>query len=247
MPQGDTLTILSLGFAVFFGSLRLHASNRFTWILVIVGGVIIVGGCGKVIYDLWESHPFFKLLIAASGIPFGIMAWFLSCETYRSAYVKDYIRLWERNGKNWDNAEGKEIPLCLMGSIQCENYVPYVLRLSREQGPAKFTPIIQSLYDSLEKDVQIWITFNGDGLKFDDSQINQKKEWRPVNIDTTNGQRYWGTIDSPIYYGESKIGPDGVLQVSFPSGKHKVHYKIEGESRKGCAFSVSGYFEVEIY
>lgn len=247
MPNPDTLTLLGLGFTIFFGSLRLHPSNKSAWLLIVLGGIVIATGCVKALFELGESHPVIKLLIAGSATSLGIMAYFLAWESYLSAHIKDYIVLWERNGKNWDNSDGKEMPLCLKRTIQNGEDVPYVLRLSKDNGPAKFTPVIQSLYDSLEKDAQISITFEGSGLRFDDTQIKIKEEWRPVDSDATNGQRYWGIIDTPIYYGESKVGPDGVLQVYFPPGTHKVSYKLDGESKKGCAFSSSGHFLVEIY
>jgi hypothetical protein len=245
VPQGDTLTLLGLGFATFFGALRVSPANRFLWILIPLGYVIVAAGCGKAIYDLWESHPVLKLLIGGSAVVLGVIASFLTVEAYRSANVKDYIVLWERNGENWDNGDGKrDVRLCLAGSVIDGQIRPYVLRLAKQQCPARFTPVIQSKYDSLEKGVGMWLTILGEGLSFDNTE---RGEWRPVLNDASHGQQYWGIVDQTVFHGKSKLGPDGIIKVEFPVGDHKVNYKIEGESRKGCSFSVEGYFLVHIY
>jgi len=245
MPQGDTLTLLGLGFATFFGALRVSPSNRFLWVLIPFGYIIVAAGCGKAIYDLWESSPILKLLVGVGGVALGIIATFLTLEAYRSANVKDYIVLWERNGENWDNGDGKrDVRVRLTGSIIDGTFTPCVLRLAKQQCPARFTPIIESKYDSLEKGVSMWLTILGTGLRFDNTE---KGEWRPALNDTTHGQQYWGVLNQTVFHGKNKIGPNGIIKVDFPTGDYKVSYKIDGESRKGCSFSAEGYFMVHIY
>jgi len=245
MPQGDTLTLLGLGFAVFFGALRVSSANRVLWILIPLGYVIIAVGSGKAIYDLWASHPLFKLLIGSSSVTLGVITWFLAVETYRSANVQDYIVLWERNGGNWDNSEKKTDTRLRLSEISDQASVKHIeLRLPQQECPAKFTPIIETKYDSLQQGTDVSLFIHGQGLTFDDTKLN---EWRPVLSDTSNGQKYSGVVDQPIYYGKTKKGPDGIIQVHFPVGDYQVDYTIQGESRKGCSFSKEGHFLVHIY
>jgi len=245
MPQGDTLTLLGLGFAVFFGALRVSSVNRILWILIPLGYVIIAAGCAKVIYDLWESHPIFKLLSGGSLVVLGVIAGVLAVEAYRSANVADYIFLWERNGGNWDNSAKKtDTRLRLSEKSDQGNVRHVVLNLAQQDCPAKFTPVIETLYDSLQQGTDVSLFIHGQGLTFDGTKLD---EWRPVLNDVSNGQKYVGVVDQPIYYGKTKKGPDGIIQVNFPVGDYRVEYTIQGESKKGCAFSKEGYFSVHIY
>ncbi|TKB87441.1 MAG: hypothetical protein E8D44_02480 [Nitrospira sp.] len=246
MPQGDTLTLLGLGFAVFFGALRVSSANRALWILIPLGYAIIATGCGKTIYDLWESLPIFKLLIGGSLVVLGVITWFLTVEAYRSANVQDYIVLWERNGGNWDNSDKKIDSRLRLSELNDKGIVRHVvLKLSQQDCPAQFTPVIETQFDSLQQGVEIFLFIQGAGLTFDDTELN--KEWRPVLNDTRNGQKYWGVVDQPIHYGKSKKGPDGIIKVLFPVGDYRVDYNIQGESKKGCVFSKKGHFFVHIY
>jgi hypothetical protein len=94
-----------------------------------------------------------------------------------------------------------------------------VLSLAQQDCPAKFTPIIQTLYDSLQQGTDVSLFIHGQGLTFDGTKLD---EWRPVLNDVSNGQKYVGVVDQPIYYGKTKKGPDGIIQVHFPSGDYKV-------------------------
>ena len=245
MMQSDTLTLLGLGIAVLFGALQVSPRNRFLWLFILGGWIIVALGCGKLLWDLWQSHPLLKLLIGASVVSLGVIAATLAMEAYRSTNIGDYIFLWERNAQNWDNSSGKsDTRVRLSEAIRDGIAVPVVLRLPQQKCPAKFTPVVETQYDSLELGTELFIFIQGKGLVFDDNKL---KEWRPVLTDTTNGQKYWGVVDQPIHYGKSKKGPDGIIQVHFPVGKYRVDYTIQGESRKGCSFSKEGYFFVEIY
>lgn len=185
MLQDDTLALLGLGFAVFFGALQISPRNRFLHIFIIGGEIFIAIACGKLIWDMWESHPLLKLLIGAGAISLGVIAGVLAMEAYRSSNLYDYIFLWERNAENWDNSSGRrDVRLRLTGKEQDGAFKPVQLQLAKQKCPAKFTPVVQSQYDSLEKGVSMWITILGKGLKFDDTL---RGEWRPVLNDTSTG------------------------------------------------------------
>jgi hypothetical protein len=242
MPQADTLTILAIGFSMFLGALQMSPHHRFIPILIVVGWLIVAIGCVKLV---WDSQPLIWLVIGTGVGMLGLMAGFQAIESYRSSNLKDYIFLWERNAVNWDNASGQpNARLCLTEKVIDETISPVTLNLAQQKCPARFTPIVQSQYDSLQEGTDIWITIHGNGLRFDDTELG---EWRPVLSDTTHAQQYWGVIDRAIHYGKSKIGPDGVIKIHFPVGNYRVDYKIEGESKKGCSFSREGHFIVRIY
>jgi hypothetical protein len=186
-----------------------------------------------------------KLVIGAGIVLLGLIAGDLAWGAHRSSNLQDYIHLWERNGVNWDNGAGRpDIRLPLTETVIDNAAKPVVLSRAYQSDPARFTPTVQSEHDSLEEGVDVWITINGKGLRFDETT---RGEWRPVLNDTTHGQQYWGVINKAIHHGKSKVGPDGIIKVHFPVGDYRVDYKIEGESKKGCSFSKGGHFIVRIY
>jgi hypothetical protein len=157
--------------------------------------------------------------------------------------VQDYIRIWERNFYHWD--DGTPTATCnLTSNVVNGERVPIVIRLPIQKNPANFTPVIQSLHDSIETGARIFITIWGEGLIFENDQL---EDWRPVRTTETFG-RFVGTIDESIYPGITKVGPDGIIKAHFPSCRdYTVEYKVEGSSKKGCSFTLEGSFVVRIY
>lgn len=245
MPQGETFWLIGLGIAVLFGALRLSPHHRFLWLFVLAGWTIILLALGNLFWNFRDSHPAIKLLLGSQQAGLLPIAWISVRDAYRSTHLEDSIFLWERNAVNWDNGNGEpDSRVRLTGKEEDGRIKLVTLSLAKQKCPARFTPVVQSQYESLEKGVGMWITFGGKELKFDDTL---RGEWRPVLNSTLNGQQYWGIVDQPIYHGKSKLGPDGIIQVDFPVGEHRINYKIEGESRKGCPFSTEGSFLVHIY
>lgn len=244
MPQADTaetIAILAIGFSVFLGALQLKPHYRFLPILTLGGYAVVVWGVGKL---LLKSEPVTLTFGAVGVVGLGVIAGVFALETYRSSNVQDYIHVWERNFENWDG--GKPNDVCdLTERLIDDKAVPAIMRLSIAKGPAKFTPVFQSQYDSIAEGAQAWLTIWGQGLQFQNDQLG---EWRPVLSDTTHCGKFLGEIDCQIHAGKSKFGPDGIIKVRFPTvGDYKVDYKIEGESSKGCEFTKEGHFIVQIY
>jgi len=240
MPQADTLALIAIGFTVFLGALQMKPHYRFIPVLLGGGWVVIVWGVVKLV---WNSDALTWLIagIAVAGLT--AIAIVSVVETNRSANVQSYIRIWERNFENWDSGRPNS-RADLTETHEGEMITPVVIRLPIQKCPAKFTPVFQTLYDTIEEGACAWLTINGNGLQFENNQLG---EWRPVLSDTSHVGQFVGYIDNPIFPGKSKVGPDGVIKVHFPVGDYRVGYKIEGESRKGCAFSKEGYFVVQIY
>lgn len=240
MAQADTLTIFAIGISVFLGALQLKPHYRFVPILVLGGWCIIAWSAIKIVLN---SDPPTWFIVSTGVVGLGVIAGVFACKTYRSSNVQDYIHIWERNYENWDGGKPND-RYDLTQQVIGEEITPVRLSLPIQKGPAKFTPVVQSLYDSIEEDACIWITVWGAGLKFENNELG---EWRPVLTDTTRCGQYVGHIDRPIYPGKSKAGPDGIIKVHFQVADYRVDYKIEGMSKKGCAFTKEGHFIVHIY
>lgn len=237
MAQNDTLTLIGIGVAILFGALQMRACNCHIPALLFIGWVIIALGAYKF---LKTADCSMQLIIALGTFSLLFVTYNLAIEAYHSSHVSEYITLYERNGENWDNGFGKPNE-----SLELkEDGLP--LRLAYGKQPAKFTPVVRSEHDSLDQNTVVWITVKGTSLQFHDDP-SDLKEWRASWNSKENGNQYVGLVDTPIHHGKTKMGPDGIIKVSFPVGDHVIEYKIEGESRKGCSFSKMGKFTVQIY
>jgi hypothetical protein len=180
------------------GTLQLNPRYRFLWLLIIGGWLIIAWSVGKLV---WNSEPFTRSVAFAGIAGLGAIASVFALETYRSSNVQDYIHVWERNFENWDG--GKPNDVCdLTEQLIDGKAVPAIMRLSINKGPAKFTPVFQSQYDSIAEGARAWLTVWGQGLQFHNDKLG---EWRPVLSDTTLAGKFVGEIDCPIHAGKSDL------------------------------------------
>lgn len=237
MPQTEILTILAIGVSFFLGALQMNPCNRSIPLLIITGWLVI---SGTLITLVWTSQPLTKWIVFLAVIIYFYVAIDLAIESWRSAHIEKYISLYERNGEHWDNGRPNE-SLCLTSVNEDE---PVILTRASQSTPARFTPVVRSLYDSLAVNTRIWLTIHGTGLQFDDDQL---MEWRPVLNAPIHRLQFVGEVLVPIHHGKRKTGPDGIIKVHFPKGEYRVEYGIEGESRKGCSFEKEGHFIVRIY
>jgi hypothetical protein len=239
MNDTETLAVIGLGIAVFYGAFQMRPHYRFLALLIWTGSIIIAGTS---VNAVWLSgtvhHPLIDFLTLTGILILAIITWFAARDTHRSAHVQDYIRIWERNYENWDGGKPND------RFDLTEGQTPKTISLPVQKNPARFTPVFQSPYDSIEENAFMTLLFIGKGLKFDNDDL---REWRPISNSTDVGCMFGGHVDKPLHAGKTKVGPDGVLKVHFPVGTHRVNYKIEGCSKKGCDFMREGHFLLRIY
>lgn len=206
-------------------------------LLLLGGWACIAWGTTKL---FWSSDALTWFIVAIVIVGFTVIALRFALEAHRSAYVQNYLQIWERNFENWDGGKPEE----RFNLTENEDGSLKVMSLAVKNQPARFTPTYCSPYDSVEAGSHMVITIPGNNLIFAHDQLG---EWRPIRATTDTCGQYIGEITNSIHRGKSKWGPDGVIKVSFPTGTYKIQYKIEGQTKKGFEFSREGAFEIRIY